>query len=193
VQAIDIVDLVLVWRHGMNRFTIETVIGDLTEERLDAIVNAANSALVRGGGVCGAIFAKAGPELDRYCATLEGCPTGEARLTPAFGIPIGGIIHAVGPRWNGGGQGEAELLASAWRCSLELADASGFRTIAFPSISTGIYGYPLDRAAAVVGRTLADYARSRPDDPGTVELVRIVLRDEATQAVYDQAIDAARW
>ncbi len=172
----------------MNGITIQTTIGDLTEERTDVIVNAANSALMRGGGVCGAIFAKAGPELDRSCAALGGCPVGQARLTPAFGIPIQGIIHAVGPRWNGGNQGEAELLASAWRSSLGLADASGFCSIAFPSISTGIYGYPLDQAAMVVGRTLAAFARSRTARPGSVDLVRIVLRDEGTRAIYDEAI-----
>ncbi|HET9660373.1 MAG TPA: macro domain-containing protein [Thermomicrobiales bacterium] len=175
-----------------NELTIETTIGDLTEERTDAIVNAANSALLRGGGVCGAIFAKAGPGLDCFCAELSECPTGDARLTPAFDIPIRGIIHAVGPRWNGGNHGEAELLASAWRSSLQLAEASGFRSIAFPSISTGIYGYPLDRAAVVVGRTLADYARSRRARPGSLELVRIVLRDGATMAIYDEAIREGR-
>lgn len=178
------------WRRAMDMhgITIETTIGDLTEERVDAIVNAANSALARGGGVCGAIFAKAGPELDRFCAALDGCPTGEARLTPAFGIPIRGIIHAVGPRWNGGNDGEAGLLASAWRSSLELADASGFQSVAFPSISTGIYGYPIDQAADVVGRTLTEFEQSRAQRPGSVALVRIVLRDESTKAIYDRAI-----
>lgn len=175
----------------MHEIAIETTIGDLTEERTDAIVNAANSALARGGGVCGAIFGKAGRELDQYCATLGGCPTGEARLTPAFGIPIKGIIHAVGPRWIDGNHGEAGLLASAWRSSLEVADESGFHSISFPSISTGIYGYPLDQAAVVVSRTLAEFARFQGQRAGSVELVRIVLRDEATRAVYDRAIGEA--
>jgi O-acetyl-ADP-ribose deacetylase (regulator of RNase III) len=178
-------------RVEIDGIAIETTIGDLTEEEIDAIVNAANSALARGGGVCGAIFAKAGPELDRYCASLGGCPTGEARLTPAFGLPQRGIIHAVGPRWRGGGCGEADLLASAWRSSLELADASGFRSVAFPSISTGIYGYPLDRAATVVAQALLDYAGLRAQRPGSVDLVRIVLRDESTRAIYDRAIREA--
>ena len=168
---------------------IQTTIGDLTEERTDAIVNAANSALERGGGVCGAIFAKAGPELDAYCATLGGCPTGAARLTPAFGIPIRGIIHAVGPRYGTESGREAELLSSAWRSSLELADEAGFASVAFPSISTGIYGYPVEQAAQVAARTLAEYGATRGD--GSVRLVRIVLRNEATKAIYDRAIDEA--
>lgn len=166
---------------------IETVIGDLTEQRTDAIVNAANSALARGGGVCGAIFAKAGPELDAYCAKLGGCPTGEARSTPAFGIPIRGIIHAVGPRYGAEGGREAELLAAAWTASLTLADEAGYVSIAFPSISTGIYGYPVDDAASVVARALADYADSHAS--GSVRLVRIVLRDKATKAIYDREIE----
>lgn len=167
---------------------IETTIGDLTEERMDAIVNAANNALARGGGVCGAIFAKAGPELDAYCATLGGCPTGEARLTPAFGIPIRGIIHAVGPRYGAEHGHEAELLSSAWRSSLELADENNFESIAFPSISTGIYGYPVENAAHVVARALANYAEDRTTQPGSLNLVRIVLRDDATKAVYDREL-----
>jgi O-acetyl-ADP-ribose deacetylase (regulator of RNase III) len=167
---------------------IETVIGDLTEQQVDAIVNAANSSLARGGGVCGAIFAKSGPELDRACAALGGCPTGQAKVTPGFGIPIKGIIHAVGPVWRGGSQGEAELLASAWRSSLDLADQNDFRSIAFPSISTGIYGYPVEDAASVVGRTLATYRADRSTRPGGLELIRIVLRDERTKMLYDSAI-----
>jgi O-acetyl-ADP-ribose deacetylase len=170
---------------------IETAIGDLTDERTDAIVNAANSALLRGGGVCGAIFAKAGPELDAYCATLGGCPVGQARLTPAFGIPIRGIIHAVGPRYGSEGRRDAELLASAWRASLDLADLSGFRSITFPSISTGIYGYPIEEAAWVVAAALAEYTRWRVDNAGSLELIRIVLRDEATRSSYERALEEA--
>lgn len=167
---------------------IETTLGDLTAERTDAIVNAANSALVRGGGVCGAIFAKAGLELDVYCAGLGGCPTGEARLTPAFGIPIRGIIHAVGPRYGAEHGCEQELLASAWRSSLDLADEAGFASVSFPSISTGIYGYPVEIAAHVVARTLADYVEDRKTHPGSLNLVRIVLRDDATKAIYDREL-----
>ncbi len=171
--------------------TVETVLGDLTDQRTDAIVNAANSALMRGGGVCGAIFAKAGPELDAACAALGGCPTGEARLTPAFGIPIRGIIHAVGPRYGAEGGREEALLASAWRNSLTVADEAGFESIAFPSLSTGIYGFPLERAARVVGETLADYRRYRAGHQGSLHTIRIVLRDDATKATYDRVIEAA--
>lgn len=170
---------------------IETAIGDLTDERTDAIVNAANSALVRGGGVCGAIFAKAGPQLDAACAALGSCPTGEARLTPAFGIPIWGIIHAVGPRYGAEGGREEMLLASAWRNSLAVADDTGFASIAFPSLSTGIYGFPLERAVRIVGETLAEYLRYRSGHPGSLQTIRIVLRDAATKASYDRAIEDA--
>ena len=109
-------------------------------------------------------------------------------MTPAFGIPIKGIIHAVGPVWRGGTQGEADMLASAWRSSLDLADQHGFRSIAFPSISTGIYGFPVEDAASVVGRTLATYRSDRSTQPGSLELIRIVLRDERTKSLYDAAI-----
>jgi len=122
---------------------------DITTLDTDAIVNAANEALAPGGGVCGAIHRAAGPELARACAAIGGCPTGEARLTPGFRLPARYVIHAVGPVWRGGGAGEAALLASAYRSSLRLADGHGLESIAFPAISTGIYGYPIDLAAAV--------------------------------------------
>lgn len=172
----------------MGTIHIETMLGDLTEERTAVIVNAANNALVRGGGVCGAIFAKAGPGLDDYCARLGGCPTGEARLSPAFGIPVKGIIHAVGPRFGFEGGRESELLSAAWRSSLALADAHGFASIAFPSISTGIYGFPVDRAASIVAETLGAYLRQRENGAGSLELVRIVLRDEAVRSLYERAL-----
>lgn len=171
---------------------IETLIGDITEQNTDAIVNAANTGLRAGGGVCGAIFAKAGSrELQAACDQIGGCPAGEARLTPGYGIPVKGIIHAVGPVYRGGMVGEPEQLASAWRNSLELADEHGFRSIAFPSISTGIYGYPLPDAASVVGETLARYAASRRSREGTLALIRIVVRDWETKSIYDRAISAA--
>lgn len=166
---------------------IEVVIGDITDERTDAIVNAANEALVRGGGVCGAIFAKAGPELDVACAAIGGCPTGQARMTPGFGLPVRGIIHAVGPRYGYEQGREAELLGSAWRASLDIADAQGFRSIAFPSISTGIYGYPVEEAASIVASTLRAYVENRRTCPGTIERIRIVVRDDDTKGAYDQA------
>jgi O-acetyl-ADP-ribose deacetylase (regulator of RNase III) len=122
---------------------------DITTLPVDAIVNAANERLAPGGGVCGAIHAKAGPELAVACAALGGCPTGEARITPGFRLPARHVIHAVGPVWRGGGAGETELLAAAYRASLGLAESHGLRSIAFPAISTGIYGYPLRPAAAI--------------------------------------------
>ncbi|HKA63697.1 MAG TPA: O-acetyl-ADP-ribose deacetylase [Methylomirabilota bacterium] len=127
---------------------------DITTLRVDAIVNAANEALAPGGGVCGAIHAKAGPELAAACAALGGCPTGEARITSGFRLPARHVIHAVGPVWRGGGAGEAELLASAYRSSLQLVEENALRSVAFPAISTGIYGYPLPAATAVAVRTV---------------------------------------
>ena len=127
---------------------------DITTLDTDAIVNAANESLAPGGGVCGAIHRAAGPELARACAAIGHCPTGEARITPGFRLPSGYVIHAVGPVWRGGGEGEAELLASAYRSALRLAEEHGLRSIAFPAISTGIYGYPLDQATDVAVRAV---------------------------------------
>ena len=115
-------------------------------------------SLAPGGGVCGAIHRAAGPELARACAAIGHCPTGDARITPGFRLPAGYVIHAVGPLWRGGNEGEAMLLASAYRSSLQLADEHGLRSIAFPAISTGIYGYPLDLATDVAVQTVRDVA-----------------------------------
>ena len=134
---------------------------DITTLRVDAIVNAANEQLAPGGGVCGAIHAAAGPELAQACALLAPCPTGEARITPGFDLPARYVIHAVGPIWRGGGDHEAELLAAAYRNSLHLAAAEGLRSIAFPAISTGIYGYPLAEATRVAVRTVSDELTSQ--------------------------------
>ena len=161
--------------------TLEAVQGDITREGVDAIVNAANSGLARGGGVCGAIFSAAGPELDGACAELGGCPTGDARATPGFRLPARWIIHAVGPVWHGGDSGEPELLASAYRRSLAVADEIGARTVAFPAISTGIYGYPLDAATEVAVRTCRDAETS-------VDLIRFVAFDGRTLAAYRLAL-----
>jgi O-acetyl-ADP-ribose deacetylase (regulator of RNase III) len=124
-------------------------VADITTLDTDAIVNAANESLAPGGGVCGAIHRAAGPELARACAAIAHCPTGEARITPGFRLPAKYVIHAVGPVWRGGGQGEAELLASAYRSAMRLASEYELRSIAFPAISTGIYGYPLEQATGV--------------------------------------------
>jgi O-acetyl-ADP-ribose deacetylase (regulator of RNase III) len=133
---------------------IEARLIDITTLAVDAIVNAANTELVPGGGVCGAIHRAAGPELAVACARVRPCPTGQARLTPGFRLPARFVIHAVGPVWHGGNAGEPELLASAYRTSLALAATQGLTSIAFPAISTGIYGYPLAAATAVAVSTV---------------------------------------
>jgi O-acetyl-ADP-ribose deacetylase len=156
---------------------LEAVQGDITRETVDAIVNAANSGLTRGGGVCGAIFAAAGPELDAACADLGGCPTGDAEATPGFRLPARWIIHAVGPVWHGGDAGEPDQLASAYRCSLAVADELGARSVAFPAISTGIYGYPLDAATQIAVGTCREADTN-------VDLIRFVAFDDGTLAAY---------
>lgn len=139
---------------------IEVIEADITTLDVDAIVNAANAELRAGGGVCGAIFRAAGRDrLAAACRPLAPCPTGEARITPGFGLKARHVIHAVGPVWHGGGAGEDDLLASAYRSSLALARAHGLGSIAFPAISTGIYGFPADQAAAIAVRSVcADLA-----------------------------------
>jgi O-acetyl-ADP-ribose deacetylase (regulator of RNase III) len=134
------------------------LVADITTLDTDAIVNAANESLAPGGGVCGAIHRAAGPELARACAAIGGCPTGQARITPGFRLPASFVIHAVGPVWRGGNEGEAELLASAYHSSMQLAVENGVRSIAFPAISTGIYGYPLEEATRVAVSAVRDAA-----------------------------------
>lgn len=135
---------------------IDILEGDITTLDVDAIVNAANEALAPGGGVCGAIHRAAGPELAAACARLGGCATGEARITPGFDLRARHVIHAVGPVWGGGERGEGELLAACYRNALALAAANGLSSIAFPAISTGIYGFPPDRAAFIAVRTVRE-------------------------------------
>jgi O-acetyl-ADP-ribose deacetylase (regulator of RNase III) len=159
--------------------------GDITALALDAIVNAANASLLGGGGVDGAIHAAAGPELLRECRTIGGCATGEARITRGYRLPARHVIHAVGPVWRGGGAGEDQLLASCYRAALSLAVEHDLRTIAFPAISTGIYRFPLDRAAPIavgeVRRFLAADAR--------LERVVFCCFDAATVAHYRRALE----
>lgn len=160
---------------------LEVVQGDITTEAVDAIVNAANSSLLGGGGVDGAIHRAAGPELVEACRPLGGCPTGDAKATPGFRLPARWVIHTVGPVWRGGSAGEAELLASCYRRSLAVADEIGAHSVAFPAISTGIYGYPAEEAATIA----VDTIRATPT---SVELVRLVAFDERTCALYEERL-----
>lgn len=142
---------------------IDIVEGDITALDVDAIVNAANEALVPGGGVCGAIHRRAGPALADACAALGGCETGQVQMTPGFGLPARFVIHAVGPVWGGGEKGEGTLLADCYRNALHLANAQGLASIAFPAISTGIYGFPPDRAAFIAARTVCETLTDVPN------------------------------
>lgn len=142
---------------------LEIVEADITTLDVDAIVNAANAQLAPGGGVCGAIHRAAGPELAKECAKIGGCPTGKAVITPGFALPARYIIHAVGPVWGGGETGEDALLASCYRHSLRLARETGARSIAFPAISTGVYGFPPQRAAGIAVGAIADETAGSDD------------------------------
>jgi len=159
---------------------ITFVVGDLTAQDVDAIVNAANEALAPGGGVCGAIRHAGGDEIFDECARLGGCATGDAKATGAGRLPARWVIHAVGPVWHGGDHGEPELLASAYRRSLEVAEELGCRTIALPALSTGIYGFPVELAAPVALGALRDLGE-RFDE------VRLVFLDDDMRAIYERA------
>jgi len=160
---------------------IEAVQGDITREPVDAIVNAANQSLLGGGGVDGAIHRAAGPELLDECRTLGGCPTGDAKATAGYRLPARWVIHAVGPRWRAGDHGEEALLASCYRRSLEVADELGAKSVAFPGISTGIYGYPKDAAATVAVNTIRSTVTN-------VELVRLVAFDKQTLRLFENRL-----
>jgi O-acetyl-ADP-ribose deacetylase (regulator of RNase III) len=142
---------------------MSVVEGDITALPVDAIVNAANRELRRGGGVCGAIHRAAGPELEAECLQLGGCETGDAKITRGYRLPARHVIHTVGPVWQGGESGEPLLLASCYRRSLELAAGHGLRSVAFPAISTGIFGFPPEQAAPIAVRTVAETLAGRPD------------------------------
>ena len=160
---------------------IQAVHADITRLDVDAVVNAANSSLLGGGGVDGAIHAAAGPALLDACRVLGGCGTGDAKATDGFGLPARWIIHTVGPVWQGGRSGEPELLASCYRRSMEVADELGARSVAFPAISTGVYGYPRSEAASIAVSTLRSVTTS-------VELVHLVAFDAATLALYESEL-----
>lgn len=164
----------------MGRFSIIT--GDITLSDAEAIVNAANTTLLGGSGVDGAIHAGAGPELLAECRTLNGCETGQAKLTGGYRLPAKYVIHTPGPTWRGGNSGEAELLASCYRSCLALAAQHGIRTLDFPSISTGVYGYPLSQAAGIALKAIMDFLAAH-DLP---EQVRMVCHTEETAKVYRQ-------
>lgn len=170
-----------------EKTTFEAVLGDITKNHgVDAIVNAANTSLLGGGGVDGAIHRAAGPELLQECRGLNGCKTGKAKLTKGYRLPCQYVIHTPGPVWRGGGNGERELLASSYRSCLEIAVEHGIRSIAFPSISTGIYSFPVEEAAEVAIKTAREFVAGHP---AKIDRVRWVLFDERTYAVYKQEID----
>lgn len=166
---------------------IKTIQGDITKiTDIEAIVNAANNSLLGGGGVDGAIHRAAGPELLAECRTLHGCETGEAKITKAYNLPCQYVIHTVGPIWRGGKSNEAELLASCYYNSMKIAAENGIKSIAFPSISTGVYHFPVDLAAKIAVSTVKRFLDA---NPGTVEIVEWVLFDENTYSYYEKEVD----
>ncbi len=167
-----------------NAERVEVMVGDITRLEVDAIVNAANSALRGGGGVDGAIHRAAGPGLKEESSKLAPCPTGEARITGGYNLPARHVIHTVGPVWHGGDKGEPELLANCYRNSFALAEEHGVKSIAFPAISTGVYGYPLDRAARVAVRETRRYLAGDPK----LERIVFVCFDQRNEQAYREAL-----
>lgn len=163
---------------------LEVVQGDITRQNVDAIVNAANTSLLGGGGVDGAIHEAAGPELLEECRGLGGCETGDAKATKGYGLPARWVIHTVGPVWRGGNAGEAEFLASCYRRSLEVAEELGAATVAFPAISTGAYGYPPGPAAEIAVGVCRDWTRGS----GVIELVRFCCFDRSSYEIYERVL-----
>ncbi|QWC58471.1 O-acetyl-ADP-ribose deacetylase [Erythrobacter sp. 3-20A1M] len=168
---------------------IEALKGNIVTMHFDAIVNAANSSLLGGGGVDGAIHHAAGPELLRECRHLGGCETGRAKVTKGYSLPADHVIHTVGPVWRGGDSGEPEQLASCYRESLTRAAEVGARSVGIPAISTGIYGYPLDRAAQVAVKTVTEMVA---DHPGAFDRIALVCFDDRTLAVFANALRSSR-
>ena len=164
---------------------IEIIQGDITKQTVDAIVNAANCSLLGGGGVDGAIHRAAGPELLAECRTLGGCKTGEAKITKGYKLPARFVIHTPGPVWHGGNNGEADKLRSCYRNCLVLASDNGCKTVDFPSISTGIYHFPLEKASEIAIKTISEYLFEHPE----IERVRMVCFDERTTGFYEKALE----
>lgn len=162
-------------------------LGDITKVDVDAIVNAANTSLLGGGGVDGAIHRAAGPKLLAECRMLHGCKTGQAKITKGYRLPARYVIHTPGPVWNGGGKKEEQLLQSCYRSCLELAAEHGCRTVAFPSISTGIYRFPLEKASAIAVGTILDFLKTHPDME-----VQMVCFDRETYLYYQKALEDGR-
>ena len=169
--------------------TLRAIQADITTLNVDAVVNAANESLLPGGGVCGAIHRAAGPELLNECRLLGGCRTGDAKLTKGYRLPARYIIHTVGPVWHGGQRGEPELLASCYQRSLTLAAANGMATLAFPSISTGIYGYPIDEAAEVA---VAATRRFLAESTGIREVIFCCFSEHDYSVYHRHLTDASR-
>ena len=167
---------------------IEVALGDITKLEVDAIVNAANPSLLGGGGVDGAIHRAAGPGLLEECRTLGGCPTGEARITKGYDLSVEFVIHTVGPIWHGGHQGEDELLAKAYRSSLLLAEENGIKTIAFPAISAGSYGFPMERASKIAVAEIRKFL----DKNASIEKVTLVCFSEEARGCYIKALEERR-
>lgn len=166
---------------------LRTIKGDITKiKEVEAIVNAANTSLLGGGGVDGAIHRGAGPKLLEECRTLGGCKTGQAKITKAYNLPCDFVIHTVGPIWRGGKNYEDEMLSDCYKNSMQIALEKGIKTIAFPSISTGVYGFPVDRAAKIAVQTVQNFLK---EHEGSFELVEWVLFDPHTASVYQQEVE----